>query len=60
MPTYDEPKNDTKRLINLSQGFNVLLKSNLDLEEEKSKLLKENMKLKVIIKELGYGSFLND
>ena len=60
MPTYDEPKTPTETLINFVEGFNVLLKSNLDLEEEKSKLLKENIKLKVIIKELGYGSFLND
>lgn len=60
MPIYDNPKTDTERLINMNEGFNILLKSNLELEEEKSNLLKENKKLKTIIKELGYGSFLND
>lgn len=60
MPIYDEPKNDTERLINFVQGFNVLLQSNLKLEEEKSELLKENKKLKTTIAELGYGNILND
>lgn len=60
MPIYDEPKNDTERLINFVEGFNMLLKSNLELEEEKSELLKENKKLKTTIVELGYGNILND
>jgi len=60
MPIYDEPKNDTERLINFVEGFNMLLKSNLELEEEKSELLKENKKLKTAIVELGYGNILND
>lgn len=60
MPIYDEPKNDTERLINFCEGFNVLLQSNLKLEEEKSELLKENKKLKTTTAELGYENILND
>lgn len=58
MPTYENPKTDTEQLINFVEGFNIVLQSNLKLEEEKSKLLEENKKLKNVIKELGYEQII--